>query len=130
MQQVYDFLKKCGTYYLATVEGEQPRVRPFGTVDLFEGKLYLQTGLSKSVAQQLKADPKVELCAFDGERWLRVTATAVYDDNLEAQKHMLAAYPSLQAMYQPGDGNTAVYYLKDATATFSSFTAAPEVVRF
>lgn len=130
MQQVYDFLKKCGTYYLATVEGEQPRVRPFGTVDLFEGKLYLQTGLSKSVAQQLKADPKVELCAFDGERWLRVAATAVYDDNLEAQKHMLAAYPSLQAMYQPGDGNTAVYYLKDATATLSSFTAAPEVVRF
>ena len=130
MQQVYDFLKKCGTYYLATVEGEQPRVRPFGTVDLFEGKLYLQTGLSKYVAQQLKADPKVELCAFDGERWLRVAATAVYDDNLEAQKHMLAAYPSLQAMYQPGDGNTAVYYLKDATATFSSFTAAPEVVRF
>ena len=130
MQQVYDFLKKCGTYYLATVEGEQPRVRPFGTVDLFEGKLYLQTGLSKSVAQQLKADPKVELCAFDGERWLRVAATAVYDDNLEAQKHMLAAYPSLQAMYQPGDGNTAVYYLKDATATFSSFPAAPEVVRF
>lgn len=130
MQQVYDFLKKCGTYYLATVEGEQPRVRPFGTVDLFEGKLYLQTGLSKSVAQQLKADPKVELCAFDGERWLRVAATAVYDDNLEAQKHMLAAYPSLQAMYQPGDGNTAVYYLKNATATFSSFTAAPEVVRF
>ena len=130
MQQVYDFLKKCGTYYLATVEGEQPRVRPFGTVDLFEGKLYLQTGLSKSVAQQLKADPKVELCAFDGERWLRVAATAVYDDNLEAQKHMLAAYPSLQAMYQPGDGNTAVYYLKDATATFSSFTPAPELVRF
>ena len=130
MQQVYDFLKKCGTYYLATVEGEQPRVRPCVTVDLFEGKLYLQTGLSKSVAQQLKADPKVELCAFDGERWLRVAATAVYDDNIEAQKHMLAAYPSLQAMYQPGDGNTAVYYLKDATATFSSFTAAPEVVRF
>ena len=130
MQQVYDFLKKCGTYYLATVEGEQPRVRPFGTVDLFDGKLYIQTGLSKSVAQQLKADPKVELCAFDGERWLRVAATAVYDDNLEAQKHMLAAYPSLQAMYQPGDGNTAVYYLQDATATFSSFTAAPEVVRF
>lgn len=130
MQQVYDFLKKCGTYYLATMEGDQPRVRPFGTVDLFEGKLYLQTGLSKSVAQQLKADPKVELCAFDGERWLRVAATAVYDDNIEAQKHMLAAYPSLQAMYQPGDGNTAVYYLKDATATFSSFTAAPEVVRF
>ena len=130
MQQVYDFLKKCGTYYLATMEGDQPRVRPVGTVDLFEGKLYLQTGLSKSVAQQLKADPKVELCAFDGERWLRVAATAVYDDNIEAQKHMLAAYPSLQAMYQPGDGNTAVYYLKDATATFSSFTAAPEVVRF
>ena len=128
MQRVYDFLKKCGTYYLATVENGQPRVRPFGTIDLFEGKLYIQTGKCKPVADQLKANGRVELCAFDGEKWLRVEATALLDDNIAAQTHMLDAYPSLKAMYQPGDGNTEVYCLRDATATFSSFTSAPEVV--
>ena len=130
MQRVYDFLKKCGTYYLATVENGQPRVRPFGTIDLFEGKLYIQTGKCKPVADQLKANGRVELCAFDGEKWLRVEATALLDDNIAAQTHMLDAYPSLKAMYQPGDGNTEVYCLRDATATFSSFTSAPEVVTF
>ena len=130
MQRVYDFLKKCGTYYLATVENGQPRVRPFGTIDLFEGKLYIQTGKCKPVADQLKANGRVELCAFDGEKWLRVEATALLDDNIAAQTHMLDAYPSLKAMSQPGDGNTEVYCLRDATATFSSFTSAPEVVTF
>ena len=130
MQRVYDFLKKCGTYYLATVENGQPRVRPFGTIDLFEGKLYIQTGKCKPVADQLKANGRVELCAIDGEKWLRVEATALLDDNIAAQTHMLDAYPSLKAMYQPGDGNTEVYCLRDATATFSSFTSAPEVVTF
>ena len=130
MQRVYDFLKKCGTYYLATVENGQPRVRPFGTIDLFEGKLYIQTGKCKPVADQLKANGRVELCAFDGEKWPRVEATALLDDNIAAQTHMLDAYPSLKAMYQPGDGNTEVYCLRDATATFSSFTSAPEVVTF
>ena len=130
MQRVYDFLKKCGTYYLATVENGRPRVRPFGTIDLFEGKLYIQTGKCKPVADQLKANGRVELCAFDGEKWLRVEATALLDYNIAAQTHMLDAYPSLKAMYQPGDGNTEVYCLRDATATFSSFTSAPEVVTF
>ncbi|MGN1007645.1 MAG: pyridoxamine 5'-phosphate oxidase family protein [Butyricicoccus sp.] len=130
MQEVYEFLKKCGTYYLGTVVGDQPHVRPFGTIDLFEGKLYIQTGKVKKVAEQMQANPKVELCAFDGQTWLRIAATAVLDDNIDAQKHMLDAYPSLQAMYQPGDGNTQVYYLKDASATFSSFTAQPRTVTF
>ena len=130
MQEVYAFLRKAGTYYLATVEGDQPRVRPFGTVDLFEGRLYFQTGRSKKVADQLKDNPRVELCAFDGSTWLRVSAQAVLDDRLEAQQHMLEAYPSLQAMYAPGDGNTQVYYLKNAAATFSSFTQPPRTVFF
>ena len=130
MKEVYDFLKKCGAYYLATVEGDQARVRPFGTIDLFEDKLYIQTGKVKPCADQLKANPKVELCAFDGQKWLRVAATAVLDDNIAAQTHMLEAYPNLKAMYQPGDGNTEVYYLKDVTATFSSFTEAPVVISF
>ena len=130
MQQIYEFLKTCGTYYLATVEDGQPRVRPFGTVDLFEGRLYIQTGKSKSVSRQLHTNPRLEICAFDGSRWLRLAATAMEDDRVEARRHMLDAYPELQAMYAPDDGNTEVFFLKDAAATFSSFTAAPEVIRF
>ena len=130
MKEVYDFLKKCGTYYLATMDGDQPRVRPFGTVDIFEGRLYIQTGRVKNVARQMKADPKIEICAVDGNRWIRVQAVAVEDDRVEARQHMLDAYPSLQAMYKADDGNTEVLYLKDATATISSFTEPPKVIRF
>lgn len=130
MQQIYEFLKTCGTYYLATVEDGQPRVRPFGTIDLFEGRLYIQTGKSKSVSRQLHVNPRLEICAFNGSRWLRLAATAVEDDRVEARRHMLDAYPELQAMYTPDDGNTEVFFLKDAAATFSSFTTEPEVIRF
>ncbi len=130
MQRVVDFLKKAETYYLATVDGDQPRVRPFGTVNVFEGKLYIQTGKSKDVSKQIHTNPKVEICAFKDGEWLRVAGTLVEDDRREARVAMLEAYPSLQAMYSPDDGNTEVLYLKDATATFSSFTAAPETVKF
>ncbi|HJB57740.1 MAG TPA: pyridoxamine 5'-phosphate oxidase family protein [Candidatus Flavonifractor intestinipullorum] len=130
MQEVYEFLKKCGTYYLATEEDGQPRVRPFGTIDLFDGRLTIQTGKVKEVSRQMLRNPRVELCAFDGERWLRLAATAVEEPRLEAQKHMLDAYPSLQSMYQPGDGNTQIFALEGVTATFSSFTEAPRTVKF
>lgn len=130
MQEVYEFLKKCGTYYLATVDGDQPRVRPFGTVNLFEGKLYIQTGKVKAVSKEMAANPKVELCAFDGETWLRVSATAVEDDRVAARQDMLDHYPELQSMYAADDGNTQVLALTEATATFSSFTAAPRTVRW
>ena len=130
MNTVNDFLKQAGTYYLATVDGDQPRVRPFGTVNIFEGKLYIQTGLKKDVAKQVAANPKVEICAFKDGRWIRVAGELVLDERIEAQKAMLDAYPELGGMYQPGDGNTAVYYFKDAVATISSFTAAPEIIRF
>ena len=130
MNEIYEFLKKCGTYYLATVEGDQPRVRPFGTVDLFEGKLYIQTGRIKPVASQMKRNPRVELCAFNGSEWIRVAAEAVLDERLEAQEHMLAAYPSLRAMYQPGDGNTEVYCLQHGSAQICSFAAAPRNLTF
>ena len=131
MDEIFAYLKACETYYLATVDGDQPRVRPFGTVDLFEGRLYIQTGLVKNVAKQMLANPKVELCACgkDGS-WIRVTAEAVLDENIEAQRHMLAAYPYLGGMYQPGDGNTAVFFLRNGTAVISSFTAAPKTIRF
>jgi len=130
MDEVYEFLKKCGTYFLATMDGDQPRVRPFGTVDVFEGRLYIQTGKIKNVSRQMKANPKIEICGMADGKWIRVEAAAVEDDRLEAKRHMLDAYPSLQGMYEAGDGNTQVLYLKDATATISSFTEAPKVIKF
>lgn len=129
MKEVYDFLKQAGTYYLATVEGNQPRVRPFGTIDIFEDKLYIQTGKKKDVAKQLKANPKAEICAFKDGVWLRVSGTLVEDDRREAKKHMLDNYPSLRAMYNEDDGNTLVLYFKDATAVFSSFTTPPRTIK-
>lgn len=130
MQEVYEFLKDCGTYYLATVEGDQPRVRPFGTVNIYDGKLYIQTGKVKAVSRQISANPKVEICAFKDGQWLRVAATLVEDDRIDAQQSMLDANPGIKSMYSAGDGNTQVFYLKDATATFSSFTAEPKTVTF
>ena len=130
MKEVFDFLKSARTYYLATAEGDQPRVRPFGTVDIFEGRLYIQTGKSKSVSKQLQANPKAEICAFDGGRWLRVSGTLVRDDRVEAKAHMLDNYPELKAMYSADDDNTEVLYFRDATATFSSFTEAPRTISF
>ena len=130
MQEVYEFLKKCGTYYVATVEGDQPRVRPFGTADIFEGRLYIQTGKSKEVSKQIQANPKVEICAFADGKWLRIAGKLVRDDRVEAKAHMLDAYPSLKGMYSAEDDNTEVLYFQDAEATFSSFTEAPRTVRF
>lgn len=130
MNEVYEFLKAAQTYYLATVEGDQPRVRPFGTVDLFEGRLYIQTGKIKEVSKQLQANPKAEICTFMDGVWLRVSGELVRDDRREAKAHMLEGYPSLQAMYSPDDDNTEVLYFKNATAVFSSFTAEPRTVKF
>lgn len=130
MQRVNDFLKNAETYYLATVEGDQPRVRPFGTVHIFEGKLYIQTGKEKPVAQQLAANPKAEICAFKDGAWLRVAGELVEDDRVEARKSMLDAYPGLRRMYDENDGNTQVLYFKHAVATFSSFGAPAETVEF
>lgn len=130
MKKVYEFLKTAGTYYLATVEGDQPRVRPFGTVLIFEEKLYIQTGKVKPVSKQLAANPKAEICAFKDGAWLRITGELVEDDRVEAKKAMLDDYPHLRRMYDEHDANTQVLYFKNAVATFSSFTAAPETIEF
>lgn len=130
MQRVVDFLKKADTYYLATVDGDQPRVRPFGTINVFEDKLYIQTGKVKDVSRQIHANPKVEICAFMNGEWLRVSGTLVEDDRVSAKQAMLDMYPSLQGMYSADDGNTEVFYFKDATAVFSSFTSEPVTVKF
>ncbi len=130
MERVCKFLKEAGVYYLATVEGDQPRVRPFGTAHIFEGKLYIQTGKVKPTSKQLMANPKAEICAFHNGTWLRVAGELVEDDRVEARKSMLDAYESLRAMYNENDGNTQVLYFKNATATFASFGGAPETYTF
>lgn len=128
MERVCEFLKKAGVYYLATAEGDQPRVRPFGTAHIFEGKLYIQTGKSKPVSRQLAANPKAEICAFHEGKWVRIAGELVEDDRVEAKKSMLDAYPNLRDRYDENDSNTQVLYFRNATATFSSFTSEPETI--
>ena len=130
MERTLKFLKDAGTYYLATVDGDQPRVRPFGTINEFEGKLYIQTGKKKDVSKQLHANPKAEICAFLNGEWIRVACELIADDRREPKVSMLDAYPNLKGMYSADDDNTEVFYLQNATATFSSFTGAPEVEKF
>lgn len=130
MKRVLDFLKKAEVYYLATVEGDQPRVRPFGTINEFEGKLYIQTGKVKPTSHQLAANPKAEICAFVNGAWVRIACELVEDDRFEAKKSMLDAYPNLRHMYDENDGNTQVFYMKNAVATFSAFGKASEVEEF
>lgn len=127
MEEIYEFLKACRDYFLATCDDGQPRVRPFGTVNIYNGRLYIQTGKSKSVSRQLHKNPKLEICAMKDGKWMRVEATAAEDDDREARVSMLEAYPNLKALYSPDDGNTEVWYLRNVTATLYSFTEPPVV---
>ncbi|EHI99221.1 hypothetical protein CDLVIII_2614 [Clostridium sp. DL-VIII] len=131
MDEVYQYLKSIGTYYLATTENDQPRVRPFGTIAIFEDNLYIQTGNVKNVFAQMKKNPRIEICAMgkDGT-WIRVTATAIQDDRIEARQYMLGEYPSLKNRYDANDGNCEVLYLKNATATIYSFTGESKIINF
>ena len=129
MKEVYDFLKNAGTYYIATVSDGEPRVRPFGTINIFEDKLYIQTGKRKDCYKQM-ANQKVEICAFDKGRWLRLRGTLIPDERISAQEDMLNHYEELKGMYKAGDGNNAVLYFKDAKAVFYSFGQAPKTVTF
>ena len=130
MSEVQEFLKECGVYYLATIDGNQPRVRPFGTAEIFEDKLYIQTGKSKDVYKQIIANPKVEICAFKDGKWIRLSGELVPDDRLEAKKDMLDKNPNLRGMYNENDDNTIVLYFKDAKAVISSFTEGERVIEF
>ena len=130
MKEVQEFLKECGVYYLATTEGDQPRVRPFGTAEIFENHLYIQTGKKKEVYKQIEKNPKVEICCFKDGRWLRVTGKLIADDRIEAKKDMLDKNPDLRRMYDENDDNTIVLYFETGTATFSSFTEEPRVIEF
>ena len=130
MSEVQEFLKECGVYYLATIDGDQPRVRPFGTAEIFEDKLYIQTGKNKDVFKQIQANNNVEICAFKDGKWLRLSGKLIPDERVEAKKDMLDKNPNLRGMYNENDDNTIVLYFESATATFSSFTEAPKVINF
>jgi uncharacterized pyridoxamine 5'-phosphate oxidase family protein len=130
MKEVIEFLKKTKVYFLATADKEQPKVRPFGTINEFDGKLYIQTGKSKPVAKQIAANPKFSISAFDGDDWIRIEGILVEDDRVEARKSMLDAYPTLRGRYDENDGNTVVYYFKNAKATIESFTEAKKEFEF
>lgn len=130
MQSVCDFLKNAEVYYLATVDGDKPRVRPFGTANIFEGKLYIQTGKKKETSKQLLSNPNAEICAFKDGKWMRLSGELVEDDRVEAKKSMLDAYPNLRAIYDENDDNTQVFYFKNAVAVFSSFTEPSETITF
>ena len=131
MNEVYEYLKKCGIFYLATTEGDQPHVRPFGALTIFEDKVYIQTGNIKNVFKQLKEDPKIEICTMDQDgTWIRIQATVVQDDRIQARQHMIDENPTIKSMYAADDGNCEVLYLKDATATFYSFKLEPKIVTF
>lgn len=130
MEEVQKFLKECGVYYLATIDGDLPRVRPFGTAEIFEGHLYIQTGKSKKVSHQIANNPNVELCAFKDGKWIRVTGKLVRDDRIEAKKDMLDKNPVLRSMYNENDDNTEVLYFESGVAVISSFTEEPKVIKF
>ena len=130
MKEVQQFLKECGVYYLATIDGDKPRVRPFGTAEIFENHLYIQTGKSKKVAEQIEINPNVELCGFKDGKWIRVSGKLIVDDRIEAKKDMLDKNPNLRNMYDENDENTEVLYFESGVATIYSFTEAPKVIEF
>lgn len=127
--EIRDFIKECGVYYLATVEGDQPRVRPFGTAEIFEGKLYIQMGKIKNVSKQIANNPKVEICCFKDGTWMRLTGVLENDDRIEAKQDMLDKNPNLKSMYSAEDDNTQVLFFKEGEATFSSFTSPAKTIK-
>lgn len=130
MKDILEFLKECGVYYIATIDGDKPRVRPFGTIEIFEDKLYIQTGKNKNVYKQILKNNNVELCASKDGKWIRIEGKLIPDDRVEAKKHMLDKYPELRGMYNELDDNTIVLYFENGKATISSFTEPPRIIEF
>lgn len=130
MQKVFDFIKSCRVYYIATMDGDQPRVRPFGTIDIYDGKIYFLTGKNKQISKQIGDNPKIEICAYNGDKWIRVQAVAIEDETIEAKQQVLNAFPFLQDVFKADDDNTQVFYLSNAVAMISSFEMEPEVIKF
>lgn len=130
MEEVKSFLKEAGVYYLATIDGNKPKVRPFGTAEIFEGKLYIQTGKKKDVSKQIAKNPYVEICAFNNGKWIRVSGKLIRDERIEAKEYMLDQNPELKSLYKADDDNTEVLYFEEGIATIYSFTDAPKEIKF
>ena len=130
MKEVYDFLKESKVFYLATIDNDKPRVRPFGAINIFEDKLYIQTGKVKNVSKQIQKNNNVEICSFLNGKWIRLEGILVRDDRIEAKESMLNNNPELKSMYSSTDDNTEVLYFKEAKATIYSFTEPPKVISF
>ena len=130
MEEVYEFIKDCGYFFIATVDGDKPKVRPFGAINIFENKLYIQTGKRKKVSHQMQSNPNIEICALKDNKWIRLEGKVVRDDRIEAKQSLLDAYPELKGMYSADDDNTDVLYFENAKATFYSFTDKPRVIKF
>ena len=130
MKEVWEFLHESGVYYLATIEDNKPHVRPFGTAEIFENHLYIQTGKKKDCYKQIMNNPNVEICAFNNGRWIRIAGKLAADDRIEAKKDMLDKNPNLRGMYDENDDNTIVLYFESAKAVISSFTDAPKEIEF
>jgi uncharacterized pyridoxamine 5'-phosphate oxidase family protein len=130
MEEILRYLKECGTFFLATVEGDQPRVRPFGVVAEFDGKLYIATNNQKNVYRQMLANPRVEISAMNHGTWLRLEARAHRDDRRSARERMLEENPSLNRTYRVDDGRFEVLCLEDATASIFGGGEGPRTVKF
>ena len=130
MKEVRDYLKESGMFFIATIDGDKPRVRPFGVAEIYEDKLYIQTGKRKNVSKQIEINNNVEICTFLNGKWIRLEGKLISDDRIEAKKSMLDDNPSLRSMYNENDDNTEVLYFKNAKATFCSFTEEPRIVEF
>lgn len=130
IKTVFDFLKKCPCYFLATVDGDRPQARPFGSLNIYDGNLYIQTGRKKNVAKQITVNPKVCICAINGNQWIRINAELVEDNRVEAKQSMLDTMPGLKKMYSATDNNTVVYYLKNADATINGGGGNPIKIKF
>ncbi len=128
MNEIYNFLKDCDNYYLATTDGKQPRVRPFMSIKIYNDQLYILTTKDKNVSKQMHKNPKVELCAYNGDEWIRVTACVKEDDDINAKQAILDDFPKLQEMYEATDDNVETFYLENITATISSFEGKPKVI--
>lgn len=130
MKEVYEFLTKNRIFYVATIDRNKPRVRPFGALNIFEGKLYIMTGKSKDVSNQIQENNNIEITSATDDTWIRIEAKAIRDERREAKKSMLDNNPYLRGMYSEDDGNMEVLYLKDAKATINSFVKEAQIYEF
>lgn len=131
MKEALEYLKSCGTFYLATSEDGQAHVRPFGAACEYEGKLYIVTNNQKKVYQQMKKNGKVEICAMHKGTWIRVEGEVKEDLRREARVAMMEANKaSLSSMYTVDDNLMTVFAFEHGTATIYSFTAEPRIMEF